>query len=152
MYNSLQLLLTTLSSSTSTDSSSTTQMIVLMVVLVVVMYFLMIRPQKKRQKEEEEMKASLEIGDEIITIGGIVGRIVTIREDDIVIETGADRTKMKIQRWAVNTNKTKLEQHQKETEAAKEAAKEKKESKKRRGKKNLKENNEAPAENNEETK
>ena len=76
------------------------------------------------------MRASLEIGDEIITIGGIVGRVVTIREEDIVIETGADRTKMKLQRWAVNTNKTKMDQHKKEVEAARQAAKDKKDSKK----------------------
>ena len=100
--------------------------IILMVLLVGVMYFMMIRPQKKRQKEEQEMRSSLEIGDEIITIGGIVGKVVTIREEDIVIETGADRTKMKLQRWAINTNITKTEQHRKEVEAAREAAKEKK--------------------------
>lgn len=100
--------------------------IILMVVLVAVMYFLMIRPQKKRQKEEQEMRSSVEIGDEIITIGGIVGRVVTIREEDLVIETGSDRNKMKIQRWAVNTNVTKTEQHKKEVEAAREAAKNKK--------------------------
>ena len=98
----------------------------MMVVLIVIMYFMMIRPQKKRQKEEQEMRSSLEIGDEIITIGGIVGKVVTIREQDLVIETGADRTKMKIQRWAVNTNVTKTEQHKKEVEAAREAAKQKK--------------------------
>ena len=104
--------------------------IILMVVLIAVMYFLMIRPQKKRQKEEQEMRSSLEIGDEIITIGGIVGKVVTIREQDLVIETGADRNKIKIQRWAVNTNITKQEQHKKEVEAAKEAAKKKKNKKK----------------------
>ena len=93
-------------------------MIVMMVILFAVMYFLMIRPQKKRQKEEQEMRNSLEIGDEIITIGGIVGKVVTIREEDLVIETGADRNRMTIQRWAVNTNKTKMEQHRKEVEAA----------------------------------
>lgn len=104
--------------------------IVMMVGLVGVMYFLMIRPQKKRQKEEQEMRSSLEIGDEIITIGGIVGRVVKIREEDIVIETGADRTKLRLQRWAVNTNVTKTEQNRKEVEAAREAAKEKKNKKK----------------------
>ena len=98
--------------------------------LFVVMYFLMIRPQRKRQKEEQEMRQSLEIGDEIITIGGIIGRVVTIREEDIVIETGADRTKIKFKRWAVNTNVTKTEQHKKEVEAARAAAQEKKNSKK----------------------
>ena len=110
--------------------AGSTSYIVLMVVLVAVMYFMMIRPQKKRQKEEQEMRASLEIGDEIITIGGIVGKVVTIREEDLIIETGADRNKMKIQRWAVNTNVTKTEQHKKEVEKAREAAKEKKEAKK----------------------
>ena len=110
--------------------AGSTSYIVLMVVLVALMYFMMIRPQKKRQKEEQEMRSSLEIGDEIITIGGIVGKVVTIREEDLIIETGADRNKMKIQRWAVNTNVTKTEQHKKEVEKAREAAKEKKEAKK----------------------
>ena len=104
--------------------------LIFIVLLFVVMYFLMIRPQKKRQKEEQEMRQSLEIGDEIVTIGGIVGRVVTIREEDIVIETGADRTKIKFKRWAVNTNVTKTEQHRKEVEAARAAAQEKKNSKK----------------------
>ncbi len=71
----------------SAQSNSYTS-IILMIVLVAVMYFIMIRPQRKRQKEEQEMRSSLEIGDEIITIGGIVGRVVTIREEDLVIETG----------------------------------------------------------------
>lgn len=115
---------------TGQTKAGSTSYIILMVVLVAVMYFMMIRPQKKRQKEEQEMRSSLEIGDEIITIGGIVGKVVTIREEDIIIETGADRNKMKIQRWAVNTNVTKTEQHKKEVEKAREAAKEKKEAKK----------------------
>jgi len=117
-------------SGSATGSASPYSSIILMVALVGVMYFMMIRPQRKRQKEEQEMRSSLEIGDEIITIGGIVGKVVKIREEDIVIETGADRTKMRLQRWAVNTNVTKTEQHKKEVEAAREAAKDKKESKK----------------------
>lgn len=112
------------------STSGSISYLILMVALIALMYFMMIRPQKKRQKEEQEMRASLEIGDEIITIGGIVGRVVTIREEDLIIETGADRNKMKIQRWAVNTNKTKAEQQQKELEAARAAAKEKKNKKK----------------------
>ena len=128
--------ITLMSSSANGGTASPTSGIIMMVVLIVIMYFMMIRPQKKRQKEEQEMRSSLEIGDEIITIGGIVGKVVTIREQDLVIETGADRTKMKIQRWAVNTNVTKTEQHKKEVEAAREAAKQKKAVK---GKKNDKE-------------
>ena len=124
------ILLQAASGSAASVKNGTTSYIILMVVLLAVMYFMMIRPQKKRQKEEQEMRSSLEIGDEIITIGGIVGKVVTIREEDIVIETGADRTKMKIQRWAINTNVTKTEQHKKEVEAARETAKDKKNKKK----------------------
>ena len=115
--------------STGNNSMSMILMIVIYAAIFAALYFFLIRPNSKRKKEEAQMRNSLEIGDEIITIGGIVGRVVTIREEDIIIETGADRTKMKIQRWAVNTNKTKVEQHRKEVEAAKEAAKSKKEKK-----------------------
>lgn len=124
------LLMLQSSGDAAASKGSSTSLIIMMVVLFGVMYFLMIRPQKKRQKEEQEMRASLEIGDEIVTIGGIVGKVVTIRENDLIIETGSDRNKMKIERWAVNTNKTKMEQHQKEVEAAREAAKAKKANKK----------------------
>ena len=123
----INLMAPTQNGSGSTNSSYS---IILMIVLIGVMYFIMIRPQKKRQKEEQEMRNSLEIGDEIITIGGIVGKVVTIREEDLIIETGADRNKMRIQRWAINTNVTKTEQHKKEVEKAREAAKEKKSKKK----------------------
>lgn len=128
--NSIILMAQAASGAADGGKNQSISMIIMMVVLFAVMYFMMIRPQKKRQKEEQEMRASLEIGDEIVTIGGIVGRVVTIRETDIIIETGSDRNKMKIERWAVNTNKTKMEQHQKEVEAAREAAKAKKAEKK----------------------
>ena len=77
--------------------------IILMLVMVVLMYFTMIRPQKKRQKEEQEMRSSLEIGDEIITIGGIIGTICAVKENTIVIETGADRVRIEFTKWAVST-------------------------------------------------
>ncbi len=124
------ILLQMASGDAADGKNGTATYIIMMVVLIALMYFMMIRPQKKRQKEEQEMRSSLEIGDEIITIGGIVGRVVTIREEDLIIETGADRNKMRIQRWAVNTNVTKTEQHKKEVEKAREAAKEKKSKKK----------------------
>ena len=124
------ILLQMASGAAADGKNGTATYIIMMVVLIALMYFMMIRPQKKRQKEEQEMRSSLEIGDEIITIGGIVGRVVTIREEDLIIETGADRNKMRIQRWAVNTNVTKTEQHKKEVEKAREAAKEKKSKKK----------------------
>lgn len=124
------ILLQLASGAAADGKNGTATYIIMMVVLIALMYFMMIRPQKKRQKEEQEMRSSLEIGDEIITIGGIVGRVVTIREEDLIIETGADRNKMRIQRWAINTNVTKTEQHKKEVEKAREAAKEKKSKKK----------------------
>lgn len=114
-------------------------MIILMVVMLAVMYFIMIRPQKKKQQEEQKLRDSVQIGDEITTIGGINGRVVTVKEDSIVLETGADRTKMKIMRWAIQTNNTANERAESEKaafEAAKAAEKEEKKASKRRSKKN----------------
>ncbi|MDD7193888.1 MAG: preprotein translocase subunit YajC [Oscillospiraceae bacterium] len=112
----------------STQSGATAQqgnpmsMIIMMVALFAIMYFVMIRPQKKKQKEEQTMRDSVQVGDEITTIGGIVGRVVTVKEDSLIIETGADRNKMKIMRWAVSTNNTANEKMEAERQAAKEAA------------------------------
>ena len=97
--------------------------ILMIVVMVVAMYFLMIRPQKKKQKEEQQMRDSIQIGDEITTIGGIMGRVVTVKEDSIVLETGADRVKMRFQRWAIQTNETANARMEAERKAAAEAKK-----------------------------
>ena len=78
-----------------------------------VMYFVMIRPQKKKQKAEEKMRSEIEVGDEITTIGGIVGKVVIVKEDSLVIETGSDRSKMRIRRWAVGSNDTNKEEDKK---------------------------------------
>lgn len=121
---------------TATQGNSWTT-ILLMAALFGVMYFVMIRPQKKKQKEEQEMRDAIQIGDEITTIGGIMGRVVTVKEDSLVIETGADRTKMKITRWAIQTNNTaedRLQAERAAQAAAKEAEKAEK-SKNRRSKK-----------------
>ena len=96
--------------------------LIIMVGMFALMYFFMIRPQKKKQKEEQEMRDSIQIGDEITTIGGIMGRVVTVKEDSLIIETGADRNKMKITRWAVSQNNTANEKLEAERQAAKEAA------------------------------
>ena len=66
------------------------------VVLIVVFYFFLIRPQRKRDKQERDMRNSIEIGDEISTIGGFIGRVVSIKDDVLVIESSSDRTKLKI--------------------------------------------------------
>ena len=97
-------------------------MIIYIVAIVAFFYFFMIRPQKKQEKETAAMRNSLSIGDEITTIGGIIGRIVTVKDDTIVIETGADRNHIKITRWAVSQNNTANEKLAAERAAAKEAA------------------------------
>ena len=76
------------------------------VLIVVLMYFVMIRPQRKKQKEEQKMRNSIRVGDEITTIGGICGRVINIKEDSLVIETGADRSKMTIKKWALQSCET----------------------------------------------
>lgn len=77
-----------------------------LVLMFVVMYFIMIRPQRKKQKEEEKMRNNIQIGDEILTIGGFYGKVVSIKEDALVIESVSDRAKQKIARWAVQQNLT----------------------------------------------
>lgn len=77
---------------------------VLMVVLMFAMlYFFMIRPENKRKKEAQNMRDSLAVGDEITTIGGITGTICTVKENTIVIETGADRVRIEFTKWAVSS-------------------------------------------------
>ena len=66
-----------------------------------IFYFLLIRPQQKREKKERLMRNSLEVGDQIVTIGGIMGKIISVKEEEIIIETGADRTKLTMKKWCV---------------------------------------------------
>ena len=80
--------------------------IIMLVVLIAVFYFMLIRPENKRKKKAQEMRDSLKKGDTITTIGGICGRVVNIKEDALVIETGADRNKMTIKKWALQSCET----------------------------------------------
>ena len=75
--------------------------LILIVVVIALMYFLMIRPQKKQEREVNNMRNNLQVGDEITTIGGIIGKIVSIKEETIMIETGHDRTKIRLLKTAV---------------------------------------------------
>lgn len=77
--------------------------------ILVVFYFFILRPQQKREKEATKMRSNLQVGDDVITIGGIVGTIVSTKEDTLVIETGSDRSKIRITRWAVQQNTTPKE-------------------------------------------
>ena len=76
--------------------------ILVLVLLLVVMYFLMIRPQKKREEETNAMRAGLQVGDEIVTIGGICAKVVKTKDETIVVQVGADKVKFEMMRWSVS--------------------------------------------------
>ncbi len=99
--------------------------LIFMILLFVVMYFILIRPQKKKDKEAKAMQNSLQVGDEVVTIGGIVGLVVQVNEDTIVIETTSQRNKIRLKNWAVQENITMSENTKREQEAKLAAAKEK---------------------------
>jgi len=81
-------------------------MIIYFAVIIGAMYFILIRPQRKKQKEEKKMRENLQVGDEIVTIGGIHGRIVSLKEDTFVIESKSDHSKLTFSRWALQQNLT----------------------------------------------
>lgn len=90
----------------STGGTSIWFVVIYLAVIFGVMYLLLIRPQKKKQKEEKKMRENLQVGDEIVTIGGIYGRVISLKEDTIVIESLSDHSKLTIARWAMQTNNT----------------------------------------------
>lgn len=89
-------------STTSSGSSLGNILTLLMIpLLLVIMYFVMIRPQRKQEKEAANMRNSLSVGDEITTIGGIIGRVVNVKEDTFVLETTKERTRIRFERTAI---------------------------------------------------
>ena len=103
-----------------------TSMIIMLVLMFAIMYFMMIRPENKRKKKAQEMRDSLKKGDVITTIGGIVGKIVSVTKDTIIIETSEDRVRMELTKWAVSTTGVQTgeqpENEKKKKEEKKEAA------------------------------
>ncbi len=80
--------------------------LIMLVVIMVIFYFMIMRPEKKKQKQQEQMRSELSVGDEITTIGGLVGKIVSVSDENIVIETSEDRVRVELTKWAVSsTNK-----------------------------------------------
>ena len=96
--------------------------ILMIVAMLAIFYFMLIRPENKRKKEAEQTRNSVKNGDEITTIGGIVGKVVNVKEEKIVIETGADQVRIELMKWAISSNETA-------TAAAKEEAKKRQEAK-----------------------
>lgn len=94
---------------TASGSGSMWSSIIMMALIIVVCWFFIIRPQRKKDKETAKMRSELQVGDEIVTIGGIIGIIVSMKEDSLVIETGSDRSKVRLARWAISGKNTTAE-------------------------------------------
>lgn len=113
----------TTATATTTDTMTMLMSLLPMILIFVLFYILLIRPQKKREKEIQKMREAIEVGDEIITAGGIIGRLVSIKDDTIVIETAGDRSKIRLARWAIQANNTANERLAEEKAKALEAKK-----------------------------
>ena len=111
--------------------------ILMMVVMLGVFYFMLIRPENKRKKEAEQMRDTLKVGDEVTTIGGITGKVVHVKDDKFVLETGADQVRIEFAKWALSTNETaeaNAKAEAKKAEEAKAKAKAAKKAEKNQGK------------------
>ena len=119
---------------TSADAAAAggPSMLIMMVALIGVFYFLMIRPENKRKKEAEAMRNALTVGDNITTNGGVIGDVVSVKEDSIVIETTTDRVRVEFAKFAVSTNNTAEKEAAKKRAAAAEARKAAKAEKKKK--------------------
>ena len=95
--------------------------IIMLVLMLVIFYFMLIRPENKRKKEAEQMRSSVKTGDKIVTIGGITGTVVNVKENRIVLETGADQVRIELEKWAISSNETAAEAAKAEAKKAQEA-------------------------------
>lgn len=99
----------TSSAASAAQQGGAIQMISMLVVwgvVIAALYFIMIRPQRKKSKEEKKMRENLQVGDEVVTIGGIYGRVISLKEDTMVIESKSDHSKITVARWALQSNLT----------------------------------------------
>jgi preprotein translocase subunit YajC len=103
LFNLMPLATSSTPAAQGADAMSYLTTFLPLILIVVVFYFLMIRPQRKREKTTTAMRNNVQVGDEITTVGGVIGRIVSIKDDSLVIETGADRSKIRIKKWAVQS-------------------------------------------------
>ena len=104
-----------------TAAGSSASMMITLILMLGVFYFMLIRPENKRKKEAEQMRSSVKTGDKITTIGGIIGTVVSVKDDKMVIETGADQVRIELAKWALSTNETAAEAAKAEAKKAQEA-------------------------------
>ena len=95
--------------------------LIMIVAMIAVFYFLMIRPENKRKKEAEQMRSAVKNGDQITTIGGIIGTVVDVKGDKFVMETSADQVRLELEKWALSTNETAEAKAKEEAAKAQEA-------------------------------
>ena len=107
---------------TGTGAAGGMSSILFLVIIFVVFYFFLIRPENKRKKKLTEMRNNISLGDEIVTIGGIMGKVVQVTEDTVTFETGEDRVRLQVAKWAISSN-VREEKERAAQEAAARAAK-----------------------------
>ena len=95
--------------------------IIMLVLMLAIFYFMLIRPENKRKKEAEQMRSSVKKGDQITTIGGVIGTVVDVKENNIVLETSADQVRIEFAKWAISSNETATEAAKAEAKKAQEA-------------------------------
>ena len=106
---------------TNTAAGGMGSTVIMMVIMIAIFYFMLIRPENKRKKEAEEMRSAVKKGDKIVTIGGITGTVVDVKENKFVIETGADQVRIEFEKWALSSNETASEAKKAEEKKAQEA-------------------------------
>ena len=106
---------------TGTTSAGMGSTVIMLVLMIAIFYFMLIRPENKRKKEAEQMRSAVKKGDKIVTIGGIAGVVVDVKESRIVLETGADQVRIELEKWAISTNETAAETAKAEAKKAQEA-------------------------------
>ncbi len=92
--------------------------ILILIAFAGLVYFLLIRPQKKKEKQIKEMRSNISVGDEIVTIGGICGKVVKTKEDTLVIQVGADKSKFEMKKWSVSSVEKKGSQPSKGSDSS----------------------------------
>ena len=112
----MNIFLTEAAAATGMSSS-----IIMLVAMLAIFYFMLIRPENKRKKEAEQMRSSVKTGDKIVTIGGITGTVVNVKDSRIVLETGADQVRIELEKWAISSNETAAENAKAEAKKAQEA-------------------------------
>ena len=97
-------------SSTQTASSGTQMLLGLLpfAIALLLLWLIMIRPQQKREKEAQQMRENVRVGDEVCTAGGLVGIVIRVTDDTVVLETGGERSKIRVKKWAIHENITQM--------------------------------------------